>query len=581
MSILATLNNDTPASILSITTPQLLLNTAGNSTDSGEAFSYSRGPYTAGSLAVGFNTIDHIMPGLFDSTFGATFFYGMHEYSGEPELAFYYSFLGNSSTFPFSNFFPFGIDSAYTAPVAFPLLESTYYQINGTFVQPITSSDSEERLKGTANADYIVGGTNDTLLGGKGDDYLYDYDVSNTDASAGEAFSSIVMRGGKGNDAFFIYNSNESHVIGGAGNDSIRVEYGTGHTINGGADDDIITNFSNIEAAYMLGGSGNDSLIGGSGDDTQYGGSGDDTIAGEQGNDLIKGNKGDDQLRGGDGMDTILGGNGADVIWGNAGGDILRGGNDDDYLYGEEGNDLAIGGKGNDYILDTSGADTLRGSAGNDTVASYHSRNGDAEQNQDAASVLYGGAGNDVLRGSANDSLYGGRDNDGLFAQGENSFLYGGSGNDWLGDSTNTETAINNTHFFGGRGDDTIVSYGNNFEARGGVGDDTFVFGAFVIDNIFVDRTIIGGSEGNIYGGEGNDIFHFNTANLSETSTYVDVTIHDFTLGDDSIMLAGHAMDAFTIENNAQGDAVLSLYDNQYLTLSNIDAAQLSENDFL
>ncbi len=59
------------------------------------------------------------------------------------------------------------------------------------------------------------------------------------------------------------------------------------------------------EAALVLGGEGNDTLIGTSGDDY---------IQGYAGNDLIEGGEGNDYLVGGDGIDSINGGSGDDQI---------------------------------------------------------------------------------------------------------------------------------------------------------------------------------------------------------------------------------------------------------------------------
>lgn len=105
------------------------------------------------------------------------------------------------------------------------------------------------------------------------------------------------------------------------------------------------------------------------------------------------------------------------------------------YLYGGAGNDTIKGNKGDDELVGGTGDDKLDGGAGDD--------------------YLYGGSGNDTLKGGAgNDDLYGGDGND---------TLDGGAGNDSL---------------HGGRGVDVL---------KGGAGADVFIFGAG--DSGLADRT--------------------------------------------------------------------------------------------
>jgi Ca2+-binding RTX toxin-like protein len=98
----------------------------------------------------------------------------------------------------------------------------------------------------------------------------------------------------------------------------------------------------------------------------------------------------------GPGNDTILGLGGADVLRGEIGDDVLDGGvgNDPD-LAGGLGHDTILGGDGNDTLAGETGRDSLVGGAGADVL---HGGAGD--------DTLDGGAGANTLAGGAGDDLY-------------------------------------------------------------------------------------------------------------------------------------------------------------------------------
>jgi ELWxxDGT repeat protein len=128
----------------------------------------------------------------------------------------------------------------------------------------------------------------------------------------------------------------------------------------------------------------------GSGDDIFEGGAGVDIVSGDEGNDRIDGAGGLDLLRGGLGKDFIAGGAYSDV------------------LYGDEDNDTLLG----DYPNNTDGLESLSDSLLGDDL-------------------LYGGSGNDLLRGNGgNDRLYGGEDTDLLDGGRGDDVLYGGGDGD-------------------------------------------------------------------------------------------------------------------------------------------------------
>lgn len=154
--------------------------------------------------------------------------------------------------------------------------------------------------------------------------------------------------------------------------------------------------------------------------------------------------------------------------------------------------------------------------------------------------IIRGLDGNDELEGRAGDDrLEGGRGHDELDGDEGNDTLYGGSGNDELD---------------GGNGADVL---------RGGAGRDE-----------------IDGGRGNdlLFGGSGGDIFSFDLRDGDDV-------IGDFASGVDRIEfdIDGLRFRDLTIENNAQGDAVITWNDaaGSSITLDGVDAASLSRSDFI
>ena len=141
-------------------------------------------------------------------------------------------------------------------------------------------------IKGTVDADFLVGGTGrDAIDGLEGNDYIYGDTPTNFDSATHDINNPLT-------DPEFSSGSSDS-IFGGAGDD----------TLWGGPGADII---------YGGDGDGDDTLYGGGGDDTLYGDDGDDTLYGGAGADNIFGYAGDDILIGGQGNDTLTGGTGAD-----------------------------------------------------------------------------------------------------------------------------------------------------------------------------------------------------------------------------------------------------------------------------
>lgn len=238
---------------------------------------------------------------------------------------------------------------------------------------------------------------------------------------------------------------------GAAGNEIIGTEFG-----------DVLQGTDAADSIYGFGGNdnlsgeaGNDDLYGGSGNDNLYGGSGDDLIDTGDGLNLVQGGEGSDVIVGGIDKDTFYGDIANDGDGGLAGGDdLIFGGAGNDFISGQSGNDLIFGGAGDDTIYNGTGYNTVYGGSGNDNIL--------VSSNYVAAStnLIYGEDGNDSL--SVASVLSG------------SSVLDGGNGNDILRGS-NTLNASAMSTFIGGIGDDTIYGSRNNdiYMFNTGDGEDT------------------------------------------------------------------------------------------------------------
>ena len=128
-----------------------------------------------------------------------------------------------------------------------------------------------------------------------------------------------------------------------------------------GDGNDRVNLAGSVEAAYVEGGLGNDTIFTGDGDDTVFGeagndyiigGAGVDRLYGMGGNDFLIGGRGDDRLEGGSGNDRLDGSAGNDDLFGHAGDDTLGGSKGSDRLFGGRGADFNGGGDGDDAAED-------------------------------------------------------------------------------------------------------------------------------------------------------------------------------------------------------------------------------------
>jgi RTX calcium-binding nonapeptide repeat (4 copies) len=141
-------------------------------------------------------------------------------------------------------------------------------------------------------------------------------------------------------------------VLGGSGNDTIIVKTIT--RPKGGRSNDF-TNSGVFRGTFAVqGGPGNDTIVGSADGDILEGGPGNDRIFGNGGDDVIAGGAGNDKLYGGPGADFVLGGDLTDFELGVAqprGDDLLNGGAGPDLLAPGPGRSTVIGASGRDALL--------------------------------------------------------------------------------------------------------------------------------------------------------------------------------------------------------------------------------------
>ncbi len=227
-------------------------------------------------------------------------------------------------------------------------------------------------LQGTAQ---VTGRGSDTLTG--------------IEVLAGTRFADTLTGDEFGNGLFGLGGADT--LSSGAGDDSI-VATGFGSVIDGGADNDILSFWTNLFTGMpndIASGVTYDLSIGG----TQASAGGNlmisnvENLSGSRSNDTLTGDSGDNSIGGSYGSDTLNGGDGDDSLYGDgtfffdnlgnasfveeipvpdgqpelgvaAGNDLLNGGAGDDYLDGGEGDDVLSGGTGNDTVFGGSGLDT-------------------------------------------------------------------------------------------------------------------------------------------------------------------------------------------------------------------------------
>ena len=308
-----------------------------------------------------------------------------------------------------------------------------------------------------------------------------------------------------------------------------------------------------VGADLIQSGGGDDTVTAGAGGDQVQAGSGRDFVFGEAGNDILEGGGGGDVLSGGDGDDRLYanvkgGSTLTDISTAIAAGSGLGSGLKGDWLAGGAGDDILIGAVDNDVLTGDAGADLLIGGAGADNLlgdSTYVATSltwsftdsggvrlfspvvGVADPLDGAADEIYGGSGEDFIRGGRGDDvIYGEGDKDDIAGESGADVIFGGEGNDDLsGDATYVTGAEHGADYIdGGAGNDQIAGEGGEDVIFGGVGDDLILGDAVTLDAAFhgadfidagdgADIVNAGGDDDTLLGGEGADLLVGDTGN--------------------------------------------------------------------
>lgn len=283
--------------------------------------------------------------------------------------------------------------------------------------------DGDDFVKGDHGDDELIGGPgNDHLDGGWGVDYI---------------------DGGDGRDEVWVLS--RTRLI-------VDLAAGTAH----GSDDERIDNIEDISTLSRAGAV----VFGSDADNKIVTGSGADDIDARGGNDEIQAKSGGNTIDGGDGTDALLFDNQveADLEAGTAANTypltneapstdtfqaiesiyVISHRGTNDILLGDDGSNTLHGGGGSDEIDGRGGDDEIRG--GRIVPVGFCSHN------RDQGDLLYGGPGNDVIRGGSRgesgagcaksidraDSIFGDEGDDMLFGERGDDELNGGPGSDTL-----------------------------------------------------------------------------------------------------------------------------------------------------
>ena len=359
-------------------------------------------------------------------------------------------------------------------------------------VERVTGGSGADRLTGSANDDVLTGGAgNDSLRGASGVDRLLGGDGNDT-LDGGPMADDLSGEAGPRDKVLY------SSRLGPVGVDLDDV-----------ADDGETAEADNVHADVedITGGQGSDFLVGDADPNRIYGGPGTDDLLGE------------------DGADELYGQVDGDFLWGGPGNDLLDDGEGANQFDGSDGDDTMLQGaspNAGDSFTGGAGIDSLsyqRRTAGIDVRADDGVANeGDpAGENDFVAGVenFTGGAGPDILVGTADANVLSGGEGDDMLSQPGTSGGAAGDGDDDLRGGPGVDTAnyvartswvgitLDDVANDGDRGPTELDNVHSDVEiAYLGSGDD-FAYGqaGVATDNQFYG----GGGRDQLFGRAGND----------------------------------------------------------------------------
>ncbi len=113
--------------------------------------------------------------------------------------------------------------------------------------------------------------------------------------------------------------------------------------------------------------------------------------------------------------------------------------------------------------------------------------------------LVYGGGGNNLLKGKSPDWIHGESGNDTIFGYGSNDTLYGGKGNDSVAGGDDDDVLV------GGDDDDTLDGQNGNDSINGDLGDERYDGNDVINGGNGEDQVLAGGGRDTVYGGLDND----------------------------------------------------------------------------
>ncbi len=158
---------------------------------------------------------------------------------------------------------------------------------------------------------------------------------------------------------------------------------------------------------------------------------------------------------------------------------------------GEQGDKLFVQFNKSSHLFNLAEVSELQINAGNGNDKVY------LASNVELLAIVYGGKGNDWLKGGGGrNEFFGEQGNDHLVGGAGDDVLVGGAGNDklWgLGGQDQLEGGAGNDHLDGGEGDDLLIGDGGHDKVKGGAGHDEIWGGA---------------GHDQLSGGDGDDVIH-------------------------------------------------------------------------
>lgn len=449
----------------------------------------------------------------------------------------------------------------------------------------LTTFGTGKKIDALEGSDYIsnYGATQSTIIGGTGNDTIYNINGSGIRHSClnGSLSSYVTLDGGVGSD--YIYNDAANvSISGGAENDTVY-NSGAYSTIDGGSNNDRITNYGgntfvfgddgrdviynynsrvtidgdraseeSLEGVgyedYIFNNAASALIISGYGDDTVYSTgtsvtvdsgyrvnsslSADGVVDLDDGNDMIT-------VRGN--YNSVVSGNGSDTVYSYGVDVTIDSGADDDFIYSHAttGKASIAAGEGDNYVYNNSSKSNIAVGSGNDTLYNYSTVGPTEIIAGDGDNYIVNNAGywsvtSTIKTGTGDDTIYN------QSTLGSVSII-SGDGDDFISIERGEKVTIN-----AGTGNDLVslksTEYSNKYIFRAGDGNDT-VFGWKTFKTADLYGLTIGKDYSTLAVGKNHEDLLVSLTGDRGTILFVDVLYH---------YPPSDSLVAVTIDNNLQ-----------------------------